>query len=105
MTTIQRSGEVMRLLAVSGVPDSAVAGGDLMVTSPIDGSAIAAVRQHDGADLERMIAAAERAFLDWRAVPAPRRGELVRLFAEELRRHKDALGRLVTIEAGKIVAE
>src|SRR5213080_127165 len=56
-------------------------------------------------DLALMIAAAERAFLLWRAVPPPRRGELVRLFAEELRRHKPALGRLVSIEAGKILQE
>src|SRR5437763_16685284 len=105
MTTIPLSGEISRVLADLGVPDSAVAGGDLIVTSPIDGSPIASVRQHDSADLDRMIATAGRAFLDWRAVSAPHRGELVRLFAEELRRHKEALGRLVTIEAGKIVAE
>ncbi len=48
---------------------------------------------------------AERAFITWRSVPPPRRGELVRLFAEELRQHKQALGRLVSIEAGKILEE
>jgi aldehyde dehydrogenase (NAD+) len=51
------------------------------------------------------VAAARQAFLDWRMVPAPRRGELVRLFAEELRTHKAALGALVTLECGKIVQE
>ena len=51
------------------------------------------------------IRAAHDAFLEWRLVPAPKRGELVRLFGEELRAAKTALGRLVTIEAGKILSE
>jgi aldehyde dehydrogenase (NAD+) len=63
------------------------------------------IRGHSRNDLDGMIAAAERAFLAWREVPAPRRGELVRLFAEQLRQHKAALGRLVSIEAGKILEE
>src|SRR5260370_370434 len=62
-------------------------------------------RPHGAADLARMVAAAERGFAAWRSVPPPRRGELVRLFAEELRRHKEKLGRLVSIEAGKILEE
>jgi aldehyde dehydrogenase (NAD+) len=52
-----------------------------------------------------VIEAAHDAFLEWRAVPAPKRGELVRLFGEELRAAKTALGMLVTLEAGKIVSE
>src|SRR6266581_7058515 len=102
MTTETLFRETATLLAEFGVAPS---GGDLAVASPIDGSQIAAVQRHDRADLERMIAAAERAFVAWREVPAPRRGELVRLFAEELRHHKQALGRLVSIEAGKILEE
>ena len=51
------------------------------------------------------IGRAHAAFLAWRKVPAPRRGELVRLFGEELRAAKDDLGRLVTLEAGKITSE
>ena len=51
------------------------------------------------------MARAEEAFRAWRLVPAARRGELIRLFGEELRAHKDELGRLVSIEAGKIVQE
>ena len=51
------------------------------------------------------IAKAVEAFKTWRNVPAPRRGELVRLFGEELRANKAALGRLVTLEAGKILQE
>src|SRR5712692_8049352 len=102
MTTDTLFRETGALLAEFGI---ALGGGDLPVASPIDGSRIAAVQRLDHADLERMIAAAERAFGVWRSVPPPRRGELVRLFAEELRQHKQALGRLVSIEAGKILEE
>src|SRR6266478_6008368 len=102
MTTETLFRETATLLAEFGV---ALSGGDLAIASPIDGSRIAAVQRHDRADLERMIAAAEHAFGAWRSVPPPRRGELVRLFADELRQHKQALGRLVSIEAGKILEE
>jgi len=57
------------------------------------------------ASIEAKIAVAVDAFRAWREVPAPRRGELVRLFGEELRANKDALGRLVSLEAGKILQE
>src|ERR1700726_2260367 len=93
------------LLADFGVAADAVTNGDLPVASPIDGSPIATIRRHSRNDLDGMIATAERAFLAWREVPAPRRGELVRLFVEQLRQHKAALGRLVSIEAGKILEE
>jgi aldehyde dehydrogenase (NAD+) len=93
------------LLGDFGIAAETLTNGDLPVASPIDGSRIATIRRHGRNDLDGMIAAAERAFLRWREVPAPRRGELVRLFAEQLRRHKEALGRLVSIEAGKILEE
>src|SRR5712691_1239013 len=102
MTTDTLFRETGALLAEFGI---ALSDGDLPVGSPIDGSRIAAVQRHDRADLDRMTAAAERAFIARRSVPPPRRGELVRLFAEELRHHKTALGRLVSIEAGKILEE
>ncbi|MCW5699606.1 MAG: aldehyde dehydrogenase family protein [Rhodospirillales bacterium] len=79
--------------------------GDLPVRTPIDGSVIAHVIHASEDSVRAAIDDAEDAFLTWRSVPAPRRGELIRLFAEELRAHKSALGRLVTIEAGKILAE
>jgi aldehyde dehydrogenase (NAD+) len=81
------------------------AGGDLPVHSPIDGAEIARVHQTPLADLPGIVAHATTAFRAWRAVPAPRRGELVRLLGEELRAAKAELGALVTLEAGKIISE
>jgi aldehyde dehydrogenase (NAD+) len=75
------------------------------VRSPVDGSIIGHVRFDDPPSIEAKVEHATQAFRIWREVPAPRRGELVRLLAEELRANKQALGRLVTIEAGKIVEE
>jgi aldehyde dehydrogenase (NAD+) len=80
-------------------------GTELPVYTPIDGSQLATLRRDTEADIDTKITHAAQAFLPWRDVPAPRRGELVRLFAEELRRHKAPLARLVTIECGKIVEE
>jgi len=80
-------------------------GNDRAVFTPIDGSEIARVTSDNTASAARKIAAAEAAFAAWRAVPAPRRGELIRLLGEELRAHKEALGRLVTLESGKILQE
>jgi aldehyde dehydrogenase (NAD+) len=80
-------------------------GGDLIARSPIDGAELARLRSHTKAEVEAMVAAADEAFLAWRDWPAPRRGELVRLFGEELRAAKEPLGRLVTLEAGKILQE
>ncbi|HEX4303774.1 MAG TPA: aldehyde dehydrogenase family protein [Rhizomicrobium sp.] len=79
--------------------------GHHIVHSPVDGAPIGAVAFDDAAAIETKIAHAAEAFRAWRDVPAPRRGELVRLFGEELRANKDALGRLVTLEAGKILQE
>src|SRR5437870_6526622 len=93
------------LLGDLGIAADTLTNGDLPVASPIDGSRIAMIRSHSREDLDGMIALAERAFFAWREVPAPRRGELVRLFADQLRQHKAALGRLVSIEAGKILEE
>jgi aldehyde dehydrogenase (NAD+) len=78
---------------------------DLVARSPIDGSVTAHVKTHDSAGVDAAIGRAHDAFTKWRSVPAPRRGELVRLFGDELRASKDALAALVTIEAGKIVPE
>ncbi|HSC13912.1 MAG TPA: aldehyde dehydrogenase family protein [Gammaproteobacteria bacterium] len=73
--------------------------------SPIDGSVLASVTTGTQADVSRAVGAAQQAFLKWRDVPAPKRGELVRRYAEALRQHRRDLGRLVTLETGKILAE
>ncbi|HWA87767.1 MAG TPA: aldehyde dehydrogenase family protein [Opitutus sp.] len=73
--------------------------------SPIDGSLLATVTTASADDHERAAAAAERAFRKWREVPAPKRGEVVRRLGVALRAHQRDLGRLVTLETGKIVAE
>jgi aldehyde dehydrogenase (NAD+) len=97
--------EVRELLAGLGVDPALHTDGSLIVTSPIDGSEIARVVEHDTEEAEAAIARSHAAFKQWRVVPAPKRGELVRVFNEELRANKVALGRLVTIEVGKISSE
>src|SRR5277367_3806023 len=97
--------EVSSLLVQLGVDPSAHEGGTLVVRSPIDGAVIGRLRETSAAEVTAAIGRAQEAFLAWREIPAPRRGELVRLFGEELRAHKAALGRLVTLEAGKILQE
>ncbi|MFN0250097.1 MAG: aldehyde dehydrogenase family protein [Kofleriaceae bacterium] len=92
-------------LAALGVPPGAFAEGELTARSPIDGSATAHVATDDVQAVTASITRAHAAFQTWRSIPAPRRGELIRLFGEELRAHKDALAEIVTAEAGKIVAE
>ncbi len=81
------------------------AGRTLAARSPITGELLAHVAEASPADVERAVDHAHQAFAQWRLVPAPRRGELVRLFGEELRAAKADLARLVTIEAGKILSE
>jgi len=97
--------EVDQLLQRLGVPCSAYQGGTLQSRSPITGETIAAVPQATPAEASAAIGRAHAAYLAWRNVPAPRRGELVRLLGEELRAAKADLGRLVTLEAGKIPSE
>jgi aldehyde dehydrogenase (NAD+) len=81
------------------------AGTDLPVYSPIDGTQIASLRGDTDTDIDAKIAQAVHAFETWRDVPAPRRGEIIRLFSEQLRASKEPLARLVTIESGKILEE
>jgi len=97
--------QVNDLLNALGVSEAARSGGTLAVRSPIDGAQIGAVHEASAADMQVAIARSHAAFLVWRNVPAPKRGELVRLFGEELRAHKSALGQLVALEAGKVTSE
>ncbi|MBL8780594.1 MAG: aldehyde dehydrogenase family protein [Alphaproteobacteria bacterium] len=96
---------VSATLKALGISAEDVSRGDIVVKSPIDGAEIGRVRSDSAAEVDAKIAASVVAFEVWRNVPAPRRGELIRLFGEELRANKEALGRLVTIEAGKIFQE
>ena len=93
------------LLQELGVDLAAHAGRDLACRSPIDGGEIAALRADGSSAVQAKIGASAEAWREWRRVPAPRRGELVRLFGEELRSRKSALGRLVSVETGKILQE
>jgi aldehyde dehydrogenase (NAD+) len=99
------SVEIAEILNRLGVPEADWRDGDMSAKSPITGETVGAVRTIDPAAATTAIERAHQAFLAWRTVPAPRRGELVRLFGEELRAAKADLGRLVTLEAGKIVSE
>jgi aldehyde dehydrogenase (NAD+) len=80
-------------------------GGELPSINPSDGSTIGCVAMAGPEDYEQVAERAAGAFLTWRAVPAPKRGEIVRQIANELREHKAALGALVSMEMGKILAE
>jgi len=73
--------------------------------SPVDGKLIAKVKQADTADYEKVVAKSQEVFQGWRALPAPKRGEIVRQMGLALRDHKESLGKLVAYEMGKIVPE
>ncbi len=75
------------------------------VRNPANGTVIAQVRPANEADYESVISSAVETAATWRTVPAPKRGEAIRLLGEELRRHKTELGTLVSLENGKILAE
>jgi aldehyde dehydrogenase (NAD+) len=97
--------EALAILARLGVPGSAFARAGLAASSPITGEPIAHVRTTSPQEASAVIGRAAQAFDAWRVVPPPRRGELVRLLAEELRAAKPDLGALVTLETGKIASE
>jgi aldehyde dehydrogenase (NAD+) len=73
--------------------------------SPVDGKLIASVTAADKTTYEAAIIKAQQAFAEWRQWPAPKRGEIVRQIGNELRRHKETLGRLVSYEMGKSLQE
>ncbi len=83
-----------------------VSGRDLLTSySPIDGEPIAKVAMGNEDDYEKVFEASYNAFLKWRKIPAPKRGEIVREIGNELRKRKEDLGKLVTLEVGKILPE
>ena len=90
--------DAAQILELFGIENA----GGLVSHSPVDGGAIGRVTTGDP---ERAALRAAEAFKSWRSVPAPRRGELVRLLGEEIREAKPLLAKMVTLEAGKIIAE
>jgi len=97
-----RTQDILNRLGAGG---PFVSDGDLICRSPIDGGEIGRLRSHTADQTSEVIARAQEAFEQWRTVPAPIRGQFVRELGELLREHKDDLGALVSIEAGKIVSE
>ncbi len=93
------------ILEAAGLRKGEISGGTLVVHTPVDGSEIARLSCHSPDEVRAKINSGAAAFQSWRSVPAPRRGELVRLIGEELRAQKDNLGALVTLECGKILQE
>lgn len=79
--------------------------GELEIISPVDGNTIAKVYLASETDYEKVVAQSQEAFLKWRLVPPPKRGEIVRQIGLQLRKHKDALGTLVSYEMGKSLQE
>jgi aldehyde dehydrogenase (NAD+) len=97
--------QASKLLKTLGISANDLKSGDIVVRSPVDGAVLGRVKSDKPAQVKAKIARAVDAFQEWRQVPAPRRGELVRLLGEELRASKDALGELVSLEVGKILVE
>jgi aldehyde dehydrogenase (NAD+) len=93
------------LMATLGVPAPQLQGGDLPSLSPIDGQTLAQIHTTPLPEVADAAARAHAAYLRWRVVPAPQRGELVRLLGDELRAAKASLGELVTLEVGKVSSE
>jgi aldehyde dehydrogenase (NAD+) len=105
MATVDTTTSAADLLERLGVDPALVTDGDVVVRTPITGEEIGRVARTSAAETEAAVGRSVAAFEAWREVPAPRRGELVRLLGEELRREKEALGALVTLEVGKIAQE
>ncbi len=103
---------ILRELGIEAVNSGAYAGGwiethgrELQSINPASGEVIASIIRADADDYEKVIASAEETFVRWRMLPAPKRGEFVRLVGNALREKKAALGALVTMEMGKILPE
>jgi aldehyde dehydrogenase (NAD+) len=105
LTAVSAQNATSELLQKLGVAETAIRSGDLPVHTPITRERIAQVATTTPEAADKAIMQAHTAYLEWRNVPAPRRGELVRLLGEELRENVAALAQLVTIETGKILTE
>lgn len=103
-TTAELTEDVARALKATGVDVEAVAG-PVAVRTPITGGTVFSVRTQTADDVDAAVAGAAEAFLTWREVPAPIRGQLVKRWGELLTEHKADLATLVTAEVGKITSE
>ncbi|MEY2763629.1 MAG: hypothetical protein RLZZ205_53, partial [Bacteroidota bacterium] len=104
--------EILKTLGLAAVNDGTSTGLNFMGSgeiissySPVDGKHIADVKSTTKEEYEQVILTAQKAYQEWRLMPAPKRGEIVRQFGEKLRAKKDALGRLVSYEMGKSLQE
>jgi aldehyde dehydrogenase (NAD+) len=98
------SGRVLNGVQASGARIDAT-GPELVTLNPSTGEPLGRVRTATRGEYDAVMSAAEQTFRRWRTVPAPKRGDLVRLIGDQLRKHKADLGLLVTLETGKIRAE
>lgn len=105
LANLNLADEAQTILSKLGVPSTAYSGGTLAVRSPITGQEIGRLPEMTADATQAALDAAHQAFLAWRTVPAPKRGELIRLLGEELRAAKTDLGKLVSLEVGKITSE
>ena len=112
MSTVQAALRALGIQAVNSGGSTGkhwwsdhTAGSLIQSVNPATGEAIAAVRSCAAHDYEHIATTARDTFLSWRMVPAPKRGELVRLIGQALREKKDQLGTLVSLEVGKIKSE
>src|SRR5258706_10230168 len=105
--------DVLKRLGIAAEPAGCAIGREwrrtsgkpLIARSPIDGSALAQIRSAQATDVAAAADAAHEAFLKWRLIPAPKRGELVRRIGQKLRERKSDLAALVSLEVGKITSE
>jgi aldehyde dehydrogenase (NAD+) len=112
-TTSTEIQEILSSLGIEEINNGASTGGKWFKTrgeridsySPVDGKIIASVNSATEADYEAVILKAQEAYLQWRTIPAPKRGEVVRQLAEKIRFYKDPLGKLVSYEMGKSLQE
>jgi aldehyde dehydrogenase (NAD+) len=116
ISTTQNNTEIQGILDILGVKPNNLgastgkhwiqtSGEQIYSYSPVDGQLIASVSSSSKSDYDAVIKKAEEAFLTWRMIPAPKRGEVVRQFGDKLRQHKNDLGRLVSYEMGKSLQE
>jgi aldehyde dehydrogenase (NAD+) len=104
---------VLKNLKLTGIQSGASTGVDWLKASgsvleshsPIDGNLIGSVKQASAQDYEKVVKAASKAFIEWRKIPSPKRGEIVRQIGDALRENKESLGKLVSYEMGKIYQE